>query len=692
MSMTFDVPPPPPKKQGMMPPPPPPKRQAQAQGTQPNPTDSPYSSLLNNPAGQYGLSLATGGTPWSGIAKAVASPFMKILDDIYGTGYGVFKGAQQAARAKNIPEALQGITSGVVSAASVPVAPELAAFKEGVDQLGLSSIAQKTFTPTQTISSAIHKAIGLKEAPEAKAIAGTADNIIQALLLRKAPEAEQRAGQYVAEARESNAERTVREQVRQAVAPKIPREQFNKVWDESAPYLKQEQLKNPVEATKDANAIESGIRAANNAIRVFDYNNIRPGIERTGRFAADQGTLSNALQSKIEEYSSQVTREVLMRMKKLARFYNKPFTIKDAYEAVRTLNADKGISTYFRANSQTRYDMLQNNPILAVKLAALDGYRTAMLNGMEAAGEKNVPELRKTEGSLIQARDMFSDARSSLEKPASPFIRAATRFPERSAGYIAAAGAGALAHLSGAGPVATGAALVLGDVLGDVSAMKLMNRFMPDATFQRAFSNLGKLKLADPYGEVGTQSATREALPPSRQLPAPATQVPAQYPNETGGPMDVRSGLGGSGMAPGLLPERGGPSASTPPPGGSFYEPGQKFVEGGTQPRSTTVFHDVINMPDELRTFQGVKALREQLVGLGVPRTEVMKMQLSEMWSEYLKRNEARFGTKAAPTDEAPGIVGRGKTTEQTIENLQKQVEERAKRRSVTKRKTGAGE
>ena len=175
----------------------------------------------------------------------------------------------------------------------------------------------------------------------------------------------------------------------------------------------------------------------------------------------------------------------------------------------------------------------------------------------------------------------------------------------------------------------------------------------------------------------------------------PTPQLPAQFPNETGGPIDIRSGLGGSGMAPGLLPERGGPSASTPPPGKSFYEPGQKFVEGGTEPRPTIVYHDVVNMPDELRTLQGVQTLRDQLVQFGIPRPEVLKMQLPEMWNEYVKRVRSQFGNREASLDYAPpsrgGTAGTNPAQQAIDAETVQRIKESVKRRSITKRKPSAG-
>lgn len=362
MSMTFNIPPPPPKQQGTMPPPPPPKRQTQAQ---PNQWEKPYETSVNNPAFGIGASQVTGLPP--DFITSVLKPFAGIMDRIYSPVYQGGQGLQkvwQGIKSGDIPQVLAGASqTGVNALMGTMPATNIGAsiIGQGIrtiaGQKGEETVG-KVFTPTQTIGSAVHQYLGLPESAGAKNVEATADNVVQGLLLKgDVPRTTAQATsdylgrQYTEKVtkigRESQNELKVREDIRQAVAPKVPREQFNHMWQESAPYLKQEQIKSPIEATKDVNAVTSAVHASNNAIRVFDYNNIRPSIERVGQLNVDQATVSGELKNTLAEYEPQVTPEILTRMQKMAQFYDKPQTIKDAYENTKTLNADKQIKTYF---------------------------------------------------------------------------------------------------------------------------------------------------------------------------------------------------------------------------------------------------------------------------------------------------------------------------------------------------------
>ncbi len=512
-----------------------------------NQWESPYSSLA-------------GYIP-KGIVRDVATPFAKILDDIYGTGYGVLRGAMQAAKAKNIPDALLGITGGVVSAATVPFAPEVAAFKEAIDKLGLGPTAQKVFTPTSTISSAITRNLGINEAPEAKAMAGTADNIIQSLFLRKAPEAETQLRKYVAERPERIAEKAGGKgeaQWEQAVPPKESLRDYRQTMERAVPFIKQAAEESPLKGVKERDVPQHVIDALENQRDKYFDDVMKQQVARhEGVGAATQG-VADWIRNQDTPYMQRLHPELSKAYQAEAVKYDGTMPIEDVVKNISELNAEQ--KRYHQMSGEEKASYRAKNPMFDLNVQLANHMRDVLFNTLQNLGEQDVPKVRKAYGALTDVIGNIKDIQTKLEKMP----------PSRAKRILNAMRIWNFLEMRPNGPEVLGG--------GSIRPEAVIEPPQRGAkTLGRAYQNIGRSDVGGPP-QPSYESPIRGALMP------PVPKLPAQFSDETGGPMDVRSGLGGSGMAPGLLPERGGPTASTPPPGRAFYEPGQKFVEGATVP------------------------------------------------------------------------------------------------------------
>lgn len=408
----------------------------------------------------------------------------KTLDLPMGIPATIANGMAKAGQAKSVPEFASGITQAGAGITALPIAPFVSGMSalSGVPVIG--NMMNKVSTPVQSLTQPTSET--------GKNIASTADNILQMVMARQKPQAEQlisNAPKAISQNINSGKIAKSQAEIKRVAPPTAKELNYDQHLQKATPYIAEEAKITKIDP--NVSPIRQATEVVANAKERLWNEKIAPAIESNKNVMVDGGEVANAIRSSISEYTKKHDPNSVSALEDYARTFelydqqgkktgNVQIPIGDLNNYVTELNAR---TNAFQKSTPDVQALTENaRPKIKGEVVAVDKMRELLYDKLDETGNPEIRGLKKDYGSLMQIH-------KALQRNIVKTERGSQSSSFYGKPFGTAVAVGSTLHALQSNPKVAIPAMVIGTI-----RKYTLDRNKPQPTIERAFNRLAKTK------------------------------------------------------------------------------------------------------------------------------------------------------------------------------------------------------